>query len=141
MSLRFRAHSYRGPWRVVDVRYVPEPIFSTPVTYWHHRNHWGAGRVRYVESHPYYYSRPVYRTEPRYERRGEWRGRDFDRGPAGPGPGDWNRGGHDRGGEPGPGRGGNWDRGPGKGKGWEKHGNPHGEGKGHGGKHDEGHGE
>ena len=34
----YRAHSYRGPFRVVDVRYVPRPIFAVPAKHWHHRH-------------------------------------------------------------------------------------------------------
>jgi hypothetical protein len=32
----YRSRSYRGPFRVVDVRYVPRPIFMVPAKHWKH---------------------------------------------------------------------------------------------------------
>jgi hypothetical protein len=131
----YRARAYNGPWIVVDARYVPRPIYSVPVRYWRHRDHWGPSRVRYVETR--YYNRPV-RYAPRQDMRWTpnqgWRWND-DRRPAvrdDRGQGDWN----DRGqGNPND-RGRDWNNGNGHGHG---NGNGHGNGRGHGhGKHDNG---
>jgi len=35
----YRAHGYRGPFAVVDVRSVPRPVFDVPAERWHHRWH------------------------------------------------------------------------------------------------------
>lgn len=32
----YRSRSYRGPFMVIDVRYVPRPIFYVPANHWHH---------------------------------------------------------------------------------------------------------
>ena len=34
----YRAHNYRGPFRVVDARYVPRPVYFVPPGQWKH--HW-----------------------------------------------------------------------------------------------------
>ena len=34
----YRSRSYRGPFRVLDVRYVPRPVFYVPERNWKH--HW-----------------------------------------------------------------------------------------------------
>jgi hypothetical protein len=39
----YRARSYRGPFRVVDARYVPGPIYSVPAQHWRHRR-WDGDR-------------------------------------------------------------------------------------------------
>ena len=36
----YRARSHRGPFRVVDARRVPQPIYYVPAQHWKHRN-WG----------------------------------------------------------------------------------------------------
>ena len=36
----YRARSARGPFRVVDARRVPQPIYYVPAHHWKHRN-WG----------------------------------------------------------------------------------------------------
>jgi len=41
----YRAPSYRGPFRVVDARYVPRPIYSVPANHWKHRR-WDNHRNR-----------------------------------------------------------------------------------------------
>jgi hypothetical protein len=43
----YRSRSYRGPFRVIDVRYVPRPIFYVPAQHWRHhpRDGW-PGRDR-----------------------------------------------------------------------------------------------
>lgn len=35
----YRSRSYRGPFRVVDARHVPRPIYMVPANHWRHR-HW-----------------------------------------------------------------------------------------------------
>ena len=44
----YRSRSYRGPFVVVDVRYVPEPIFRVPERRWRHYpqglGHWRASQ-------------------------------------------------------------------------------------------------
>jgi len=37
----YRAHSYRGPFRVVDVRYVPRRVLFVPEGHWRHHPHGG----------------------------------------------------------------------------------------------------
>ncbi len=37
----YRSPGYRGPWIAIQAQYVPQPIFSVPVGYWHHRDEWG----------------------------------------------------------------------------------------------------
>lgn len=39
----YRARSYRGPFRVVDARYVPRPIYYVPARHWKHRE-WAENR-------------------------------------------------------------------------------------------------
>jgi hypothetical protein len=58
----YRGRDYDGPFRVVDVRYVPRPILVVPRDHWRHRE-W--------ESRPAYYTpRPEYRP-------GRYRNRDL----------------------------------------------------------------
>ena len=38
----YRARNYRGPFQVIDVRWVPRPIFNVPSSNWRHRN-WDRG--------------------------------------------------------------------------------------------------
>ncbi len=45
----YRARDYDGPYRVVDVRYVPRPIFAVPEKHWKHY------RVRRDERDDRYY--------------------------------------------------------------------------------------
>ena len=37
----YRGASYRGPFRVCDVRYVPRPILYVPANHWKHHPHGG----------------------------------------------------------------------------------------------------
>jgi len=37
----YRAHSHRGPFKVIDVRRVPRSIFATPSKHWRHHPHGG----------------------------------------------------------------------------------------------------
>ena len=37
----YRSATYRGPFRVVDVRYVPRPILVVPEGHWKHHPHGG----------------------------------------------------------------------------------------------------
>lgn len=37
----YRASSYKGPFKVIDVRKVPEPIFVVPGKHWKHHPHGG----------------------------------------------------------------------------------------------------
>ena len=39
----YRARSYRGPFRVIDVRYVPRPVFHVPARHW--KRHWRNNHV------------------------------------------------------------------------------------------------
>jgi len=34
----YRSRSYRGPFLVVDARYVPRPIYYVPAEHWRHRD-------------------------------------------------------------------------------------------------------
>ena len=80
----YRSPRYRGPWATVDVRYVPRPIFSVPVHYWRHREHWGPSRVRYVETNyrqdPRRYKDDDRRWTPSHDRRDDGDRRDEGRG-------------------------------------------------------------
>jgi hypothetical protein len=42
----YRARGYRGPFRVIDVRHVPRPIFYVPAQHWKHhpRDGWPGRR-------------------------------------------------------------------------------------------------
>lgn len=46
----YRAHNYRGPFFVVDVRTVPRPIFYVPERRW---RHYPPGLVRWNHGHGY----------------------------------------------------------------------------------------
>ena len=62
----YRSSSYRGPWRSVDVRRVPERVLVVPASHWKH--------------HPRYRSsRPVYVVKDEGHR-GKGRGHDKHRG-------------------------------------------------------------
>ena len=37
----YRARAYRGPFRVIEVRYVPRAIVSVPARHWRHHPHGG----------------------------------------------------------------------------------------------------
>jgi hypothetical protein len=37
----YRARSYRGPFRVIETRYVPRAIFAVPAKHWRHHPHGG----------------------------------------------------------------------------------------------------
>jgi len=45
----YRAHNWRGPYSVIDYRYVPQSVLVVPSRHWHHP--WGGppGRAMYVE--------------------------------------------------------------------------------------------
>ena len=45
----YRARSYRGPYRVVDVRQVPRAIFYVPAGHWKHRQWSPRSRDSYVQ--------------------------------------------------------------------------------------------
>ena len=61
----YRSSSYRGPWRIVDVRRVPERVLVVPASHWKH--------------HPRQRSRPVYVVKDQGHR-GHGRGHDKHRG-------------------------------------------------------------
>ncbi|TMQ72922.1 MAG: hypothetical protein E6K80_01445 [Candidatus Eisenbacteria bacterium] len=37
----YRAHRWGGPFRAIEVRYVPRPIWAVPERRWHHHPHGG----------------------------------------------------------------------------------------------------
>ncbi len=39
----YRGDSYRGPYRLVEVRHVPRPVLMVPEGHWRHRPHWDRG--------------------------------------------------------------------------------------------------
>jgi len=62
----YRSNSWRGPWRTVDVRRVPERVLVVPASHWKH--------------HPRHRSRTVLVTQDEHPGRGHARGHDKDRG-------------------------------------------------------------
>jgi len=85
----YRAPRYGGPYRVIDVRYVPRPIFYVPTSHWkhrysggaHYRGHWSDGpryRDRYRSGHS---DRSGWSYRDRNYRDRDYRDRDYrDRG-------------------------------------------------------------
>jgi hypothetical protein len=63
----YRASSYRGPWRIVDVRRVPERVLVVPAGHW--KNH-----PRYKKS------RPVYVVDDGHRGHGRGHGKGHDKG-------------------------------------------------------------
>jgi hypothetical protein len=61
----YRARSYGGPYRVVDVRYVPRPLLMVPERRWRHHPHGGP---------------PGQMKKMRYDRGDYDRGGDYGRG-------------------------------------------------------------
>ena len=48
----YRANSWRGPWRTVDVRRVPERVLVVPASHWkHHPRHHRGRPVMVVRDH------------------------------------------------------------------------------------------
>ena len=63
----YRARSYRGPFTVIEARYVPAAIWNVPARHWRHHPHGGYGEMA--------------RHEHRHDRdyvAGEKHGRDHD---------------------------------------------------------------
>ena len=89
----YRARSYGGPYAVIDVRYVPQPIFRVPARRWRHYPaglaRWNGGSSRYrAADHRYRQGGNDYAwreggNEERHERdndRGKGRGHGDGRG-------------------------------------------------------------
>ena len=49
----YRSRGYDGPYRVIDVRYVPRPVFYVPARHWHHHPRYVSAQYRY-EGRRYY---------------------------------------------------------------------------------------
>ena len=47
----YRSSSWRGPWRIVDVRRVPERVLVVPASHWKHHPRY-RGRTVVVDNHP-----------------------------------------------------------------------------------------
>ena len=71
----YRARSWRGPYTVIETRYVPQSVMVVPARHWRHHP-WGGppGRASYVERRPV----PIERV--RVKDRHDDRRRDDDRG-------------------------------------------------------------
>jgi hypothetical protein len=51
----YRSNSYRGPFRVVEARYVPVAIWNVPGRHWKHHPHGGPPGLVKKEHHDHYY--------------------------------------------------------------------------------------
>lgn len=77
----YRARSWRGPFTVIETRYVPQSVMVVPARHWHHP--WGGPRrAEYVDRRPV----PIERVRVKNDRHEDrWRDdhdrdRDHDRG-------------------------------------------------------------
>ena len=72
----YRARNWRGPYTVIETRYVPQSVMVVPARHWHHHP-WGGppGRATYVERRPV----PIERVRVKSDHRDD-RWRDDDRG-------------------------------------------------------------
>lgn len=73
----YRARSWRGPYTVIETRYVPQSVMVVPARHWRHHP-WGGppGRAQYVERRPV----PIERVRVKNGHDHDDRWRDDDRG-------------------------------------------------------------
>ena len=71
----YRARSWRGPFAVIEARYVPQSVMVVPTRHWRHP--WvGPRHATYVSRRPV----PIERVKVKHDRRDDhWRDRDHDR--------------------------------------------------------------